>query len=67
MLNQFEHKLSINSSILASLDYNKVLARGYAMLKDHNNNYISTVSEVQSSKYITVNLKDGQIKLSRFN
>lgn len=67
VLNQFEHKLSINSSILASLDYNKVLARGYAMLKDHHNNYISTVSEVQSSKYITANLKDGQIKLSRFN
>lgn len=48
-------------------DYNKVLARGYAMLKDHHNNYIWTVSEVQSYKYITANLKDGQIKLSRFN
>ena len=36
------------------------------MLKDHNNNYISTVSE-SVPKYITVNLKDGQIKLSRFN
>jgi len=67
VLNQFEHKLSINSSILASLDYNKVLARGYAMLKDHHNNYISSVSEVQSSKYITAHLKDGQIKLSSFN
>jgi len=64
LLNRFEHKLSINSSILASLDYNKVLARGYAMLKDHRNNYISTVSEAQSSKHITANLKDGQIKLS---
>ena len=67
LLNQFEHKLSINSSILASLDYNKVLARGYAMLKDPNDNYISTVSKVQSSKYITARLKDGQIKLSSFN
>jgi len=67
LLNRFEHKLSINSSILASLDYNKVLARGYAMLKDHRNNYISTVSEAQSSKYITANLKDGQVKLSIFS
>jgi exodeoxyribonuclease VII large subunit len=67
LLNRFEHKLSINSSILASLDYNKVLARGYAMLKDPNDNYISTVSKVQSSKYITAHLKDGQIKLSSFN
>ena len=66
LLNQFEHKLSINSSILASLDYNKVLARGYAMLKDPNDNYISTVSKVQSSKYITATLKDGNIKLSNF-
>jgi exodeoxyribonuclease VII large subunit len=67
LLNRFEHKLSINSSILASLDYNKVLARGYAMLKDPTDNYISTVSKVQSSKYITAHLKDGQIKLSSFN
>ncbi|MBN8522593.1 MAG: exodeoxyribonuclease VII large subunit [Rickettsiales bacterium] len=67
LLNRFEHKLSINSSILASLDYNKVLARGYAMLKDHRNNYISTVSEAQSSKHITANLKDGQVKLSIFS
>lgn len=66
LLNQFEHKLSINSSILASLDYNKVLARGYAMLKDPNDNYISTVSKVHSSKYITATLKDGNIKLSNF-
>ena len=64
LLNPFQYKLSINSSILSSLDYNKVLARGYAMLKDQNENYISTVAEVKSSKYITVALKDGSVKLS---
>lgn len=63
LLNQFEYKLSINSSLLSSLDYNKVLSRGYAMLKDDNNNYVSTVSEAQASKCITANLKDGKVML----
>jgi exonuclease VII large subunit len=55
----------MNSSILSSLDYNKIVSRGYAMLQDQDNNYISTISEVKSSKYITANLKDGKITLSK--
>ena len=64
-LNHFEYKLSINSSILSSLDYNKILARGYAMLKDQNDNYISTIFEVKSSEYIIANLKDGKVRLTK--
>lgn len=64
LLNHFEYKLSISSSILMSLDYNKILARGYAMLKDQDGNYISTTSEVKSSEYIIANLKDGKVRLS---
>jgi exodeoxyribonuclease VII large subunit len=65
ILSQFEYKLSMNSSILSSLDYNKIVNRGYAMLQDQDNNYISTISEIKSSKYITANLKDGKITLSK--
>lgn len=65
LLNHFEYKLSINSSILSSLDYNKILARGYAMLKDQNDNYISTIFEVKSSEYIIANLKDGKVRLTK--
>ena len=64
MLNAFEYKLSINSSILSSLDYNKIVSRGYAMLKDQDENYISTIFEVKSSKYVIANLKDGKVRLS---
>ena len=64
-LNHFEYKLSVNSSILSSLDYNKILARGYAMLKDQNDNYISTIFEVKSSEYIIANLKDGKVRLTK--
>lgn len=38
----------MNSSILDILDYNKVLAKGYAMLKDPNDNI--------SQKYQTLKL-----------
>ena len=65
LLNHFEYKLSINRSILSSLDYNKILARGYAMLKDQNDNYISTIFEVKSSEYIIANLKDGKVRLTK--
>jgi hypothetical protein len=34
------------------------------MLKDQDENYISTIFEVKSSKYVIANLKDGKVRLS---
>jgi exodeoxyribonuclease VII large subunit len=63
LLNQFEYKLSISSSLLGSLDYNKVLGRGYAMLKNSDGVYISTVKEARESKHLNVQMKDGELKV----
>lgn len=62
-----EHRLNINSSLLASLDYNKVLQRGYAMVKNHNGNYISYASEISSNSDLTIQMQDGEVKISRSN
>lgn len=63
ILNGFDYKLSINSSLLSSLDYNQVLKRGYAMLKDQDSNYISTIKEVRSSKHLCIKLQEGEVKI----
>jgi len=63
LLNQFEYKIAMSSSLLTSLDYNSVLKRGYAMLKSEDGVYISTTAEVKSAKYVNVKLKDGEVRL----
>lgn len=62
-----EHRLNINSSLLASLDYNKVLQRGYAMVKNHNGNYISYASEISNNSDLTIQMQDGEVKILRSN
>ena len=44
LLNEHQHKLTLNSSLLHSLDYNNVLKRGFAMISDKDGKYISTFS-----------------------
>lgn len=61
LLNRFMHQLYLNSSLLASLDYNNVLKRGYAMLKDPKGQYISSVRDVQQNTSLTIKLHDGEV------
>lgn len=63
VLNQFNYKLSMNSSMLSSLDYNQVLKRGYAMLKTPEGVYISDTDAARSAKHIKAKMQDGEINL----
>lgn len=63
ILTSFSYKLSMSSSLLSSLDYNQVLKRGYAMIKNDDNNYISTIKEIESSSYLHIKLQEGEIKV----
>ena len=49
------------AEILASLDYKKVLKRGYAVIRDEDNNAI-TSAKLNISKNITVEMQDGMFK-----
>lgn len=63
LLAPYAHKLSFNTSLLASLDYNRVLKRGYAMISDQQGNYISTIKNARSQKSINLKMQDGELKL----
>ena len=63
LLNQFYHKLDLNSSLLQSLDYNNVLKRGFAMIKDENDQYISSSKQAKALAKLRIKLHDGEIRV----
>lgn len=60
-LNQYRHKLNLNSSLLSSLDYNKVLSRGFAILKNNEGNIISSILEAKNNANLRLRMRDGEM------
>jgi exodeoxyribonuclease VII large subunit len=67
LLNQQEHRLALNVSLLNSLDYNNVLKRGYAMVSGQDGKLISRVSEAEKSRYLRLKMQDGEMVVSKTN
>ena len=65
LLNEHQHKLTLNSSLLHSLDYNKVLKRGFAMISNKDGKYISTASEAKQNSTLNIKMQDGEIEMTR--
>ncbi len=64
IIKQYEYKLDINKSLISSLDYEKVLKRGYTMLKNQDGVYLSSIFEVKKARYVNAKMKDGEVRLS---
>jgi exodeoxyribonuclease VII large subunit len=67
LLNEHQHKLTLNSSILNSLDYNNVLKRGFAMICDDKGKYVSTLSEARKSQVLNIKMQDGKMEVIHKN
>ncbi len=65
LLASLEHKLTLNSSLLSSLDYNNVLNRGFAMLKNSDGKIISSLSDAQKSPLLHLKMKDGEMSVMK--
>ena len=65
LLNKFQHKLELNSSLLNSLDYNNVLKRGFAMISDSKGKYVSKLAEVKQSSVLNIKMQDGEIEVAK--
>lgn len=65
LLNEYQHKLMLNSSLLNSLDYNNVLKRGFAMIRDSEGKYISKLAEVKQSHILNIKMQDGEIAVAK--
>jgi len=61
LLNEQEHKLLLSKSLLVSLDYNNVLRRGYAMIKNDHGTIMSSIAEAQMSKGLRLQMQDGEM------
>lgn len=64
LLNKQEHRLALNVSLLNSLDYSNVLKRGYAMIKNKNGKFLSSISEAQKSDSLYLKMQDGELEVS---
>lgn len=65
LLNEYQHKLTLNSSLLHSLDYNNVLKRGFAMISDKSGKYISKTSEAKQNSILNIKMQDGEIEVTK--
>jgi len=54
-------KLDHLAKILQSSSYDKILKRGFALIKDKNNNLISSISSSNIGDEISIQLSDGQL------
>ncbi len=66
MISNFTNKLYLSSSLLESLDYNKVLKRGFAIVQSGNGDFVP--SKATTSKYDKFNIRffDGEIVVKKF-
>lgn len=62
-----EHRLTLNASLLSSLDYNNVLNRGFAMLKNSDGKIISSLSDAKNSPLLRLRMKDGEMSVTKTN
>ncbi len=67
LLSTREHQLTLSKSLLISLDYNNVLKRGYAMVKNKEGKIISSLSEAKKSPSLSLNMQDGEMLVTKTN
>lgn len=55
------------SRLLNSLDYKQTLARGFAIVKDENDNLLSSVNDAKSKNNLKIIFHDGDLNVSQKN
>lgn len=67
LLNAQEHRLALSKSLLTSLDYTNVLKRGYAMIKNQDGKFISSLSEAKKTPSLCLKMQDGELIIDKTN
>lgn len=49
--------------LLSSLDYKKVLQRGFAIIRDNKNDLITSVTQVEKNQNLSVEMQDGKVEV----
>lgn len=61
-INRHQEKLRHLSALLESVNYQRVLERGFALVKGTNDDLITTAKDTKNQKEITIQFKDGSMK-----
>ncbi|XVN43654.1 MAG: exodeoxyribonuclease VII large subunit [Candidatus Rickettsia vulgarisii] len=64
-LRNYEHQLNLNNSLLASLDYNTVLKRGFTIIKSEDGKFITSKSMADQQQEFSINFFDGNIVVNK--
>ncbi|MBN8828723.1 MAG: exodeoxyribonuclease VII large subunit [Sphingobacteriia bacterium] len=56
-----EHRVEMVTKMLSSLSYTAVLDRGYTVVRDVNNNVVTSASNITSHDKLVIEFKDGKI------
>jgi exodeoxyribonuclease VII large subunit len=57
----FQNKVILADKLLSSYHYKKVLERGYAMVRDKNNNLIGSSKNIKNNQQLVIEMSDGNI------
>lgn len=66
-VNNFSHKLNLNNQLLASLDYNNVLKRGFAIIKSTDGEFLLSKTIAITQEKFNIKFYDGDLTVSNIN
>lgn len=65
VFNNLQHQLNLSNKLLASLDYNNVLKRGFAIIKTDDNRFLSSKLEATNNDKFNIKFFDGELLVKR--
>lgn len=67
LIDMHKQKLDNLGSLLESVNYKKILARGFALVKDKDDKVITSVSAITSGKTMKIIFHDGEVQVTAAN
>lgn len=64
-LSDFENRLTLNSTLLASLDYSNVLKRGFALVKTSDGKFLSSKADTRLNDNLSIKFFDGELLVKK--
>ncbi len=61
----YDNRLNISGSNLSSLDYKKVIDRGYAIIEDENGKIISDSKLIKQGSNLRLSMRDGKVEVRK--
>ena len=58
----YQNKVNLSKEILSKTNPKKLLEKGYALILNENNEYVSDIDKVNINENIYIEMKRGQIK-----